>query len=806
MERDRNPSRSMLYQLSALLAAPTVRWTLLACSAAILAIVWPWTHAVQFDRRIESLLPASDPVVQAFSRMREQLGGSDSVVVVWQEPELLASDGHGVKRLATIVQQLNDLDEVAGTLSLVELDQALKMMGAGQTFPILMPEQPISVIFRELFAGYTHSLDGQWAGIVVLFHREADHATTIDKIRDRVQHEMSDQEVAYIVGEPAIIVEGFSLLESDGERLSHTILFLLSVVLLVILRRTSWIIAIVLVVLWSRWLTRAILATSGIRLTMISGMLDAVLTVIAVATVIHLALRYTSEASRTGPRVAAEKTWRGLLPPIVWSLLTTAVGFGSLAFSTIIPVRQFGWMMALGTAVVFVGVLLICPAFLGPPWASITHSTTSENRRLQRGLLQTLGWVKSHALTTISTAVFATLLSFVGLSRLQVETNFLHNFRNDSQIVRSYEVVEKHFGGAGVWDIILPAPERLNNAYIRLVFELEQELRSIEADSGMKLTKVLSLADADLAAKSQSRLLAIAGPTVRLKGMQLAIPSFYEALVSSQSPPGQSLFRILLRSNEQATASEKLQLISQVEACVARHLGSDEWKKVVDGVPEPSPATTGAGGAELSSPSPLPQASSTEPGIANVTGYYVLLTRLVAGLLSDQWSSFFIASVGIVLCVRMATGHWDLALAATVPSVLPILLVLGSLGYLGVRINLGAAMIAAVSVGLSIDGSIHYLHTYQIARNNGHRPRQALQRAQRSTGLAVSVATIALAIGLLTLVTSPLKPTAAFGLLSGVTLLAGLAGNLILLPALIGWPSNSGAAVSSLLPQNQIES
>jgi predicted RND superfamily exporter protein len=94
-------------------------------------------------------------------------------------------------------------------------------------------------------------------------------------------------------------------------------------------------------------------------------------------------------------------------------------------------------------------------------------------------------------------------------------------------------------------------------------------------------------------------------------------------------------------------------------------------------------------------------------------------------------------------------------------------------------------MIAAVSVGLSIDGSIHYLHTYQVSQAKGHTARGSLQRAQRSTGLAISIATVALALGLLTLATSPLKPTATFGLLSGITLLAGLAGNLVLLPALI---------------------
>ncbi len=168
-----------------------------------------------------------------------------------------------------------------------------------------------------------------------------------------------------------------------------------------------------------------------------------------------------------------------------------------------------------------------------------------------------------------------------------------------------------------------------------------------------------------------------------------------------------------------------------------------------------------------------------------LTGYYVILTRLVSHLLADQWSSFVLASIGILLCVRLAVGSWKLAMLATVPSVLPIMMVLGGVGLVGMPINLGAAMIAAVSVGLTIDGSIHYLYAYQKSRREGRRLHRSLQSAQRATGLPVTLATVSLAAGLLTLVSSPLLPTAAFGLLAGITMLAGLVGNLVMLPGLI---------------------
>ena len=127
-----------------------------------------------------------------------------------------------------------------------------------------------------------------------------------------------------------------------------------------------------------------------------------------------------------------------------------------------------------------------------------------------------------------------------------------------------------------------------------------------------------------------------------------------------------------------------------------------------------------------------------------------------------------------------------LAVVALVPNALPILIVTGLMGWLGLKINMGAAMIAAVSLGLSIDSSIHYLSTFRRARDEGRSLDDALAAAHQTVGRAMVFSTLALIVGFSVLCTSQFVPTIYFGVLVSLSMLGGLAGNLIVLPALLG--------------------
>jgi len=168
-----------------------------------------------------------------------------------------------------------------------------------------------------------------------------------------------------------------------------------------------------------------------------------------------------------------------------------------------------------------------------------------------------------------------------------------------------------------------------------------------------------------------------------------------------------------------------------------------------------------------------------------VAGFFALLTYLIDSILRDQWLTFAVATIGIGLMMAVALRSPTLALVAMAPNVLPIFIITGLMGWLGIKINMGAAMIAAVSIGLSIDSSIHYLDSFRRARREGSNLEQALDEVHQSVGRAVVFATLALIAGFLVLVTSEFVPTIYFGVLVSLTMLGGLAGNLVVLPALL---------------------
>jgi len=245
-------------------------------------------------------------------------------------------------------------------------------------------------------------------------------------------------------------------------------------------------------------------------------------------------------------------------------------------------------------------------------------------------------------------------------------------------------------------------------------------------------------------------------------GMKQSMGSFFGTLLS-EPVGGRRAMRVMLRSPERSESEQKMELIARVRGVVDKHR---------EGLGSKSPDDTA------------------------VTGYYVLLTKLVEHVVADQWKSFLMAAFGIGLAMTIALRSLKFAIVAMVPAVLPSLVVLGVLGSLGVRMNLGAAMIAAVSMGLGVDSSLHYLFRYRQERFRGSSVMEALGVSQSETGMAVLMATLALVIGFGSMAASDFLPTVAFGTLAAWTMLGGLIGNLCLLPALVTWLESRGSCSS----------
>lgn len=431
-------------------------------------------------------------------------------------------------------------------------------------------------------------------------------------------------------------------------------------------------------------------------------------------------------------------------------------------------------MMAVACMVVMLGIFAIVPtlALLGPDFSSnrIQRSGFRLGRLpgevwLQTQLRNLLGSVLARRTFVLVGVLVLAAIAIAGSTRLRVETDFLKNFQTRSPIALAYRAVESELGGAGMWDVTVPAPNVITPEYFQLVESLTRDLLAIEipGEEPLKLTSALSLADTDRIANG-SALLRVMPIEARLLGMKQSMGNFFETLLVQKGE--ERFLRIMLRARERAESRQKTALISKVQHTVEHHLRQEAWKKW--------------GGRSSQN-----KESDSTSSIHGAAGYYILLTRLVEHVVADQWLAFAVATLGIALAMACALRDMRLAIIGLIPAVLPNLVVLGVLGWSGTAVNLGAAMIAAVSMGLGVDSSLHYLIRYQRERKEGRAQREALQVSQGETGLAVFMATIALVVGFASMGFSEFLPTVAFGTLAAWTMLGGLIGNLCILPALV---------------------
>lgn len=770
------------------------RGLLFVMAMGLFLAAWPLSQRLELDRSLERMFPADHPDRAAFETLESRFGVSQFLVFAYRDPELWNASGRGIERAKSMRSQLESIDGVRYALDISRIDDMLTTLrgpsllgtlaGKSPQHPLLDTSDRIAQQYRELFIGQTHARDSDLVAIGILLDAERSPASLQAALVDLRRFAETTPD-GMLVGHLAMVDEGFRDIEQDGNRLAIYSAVSLTIFMLIGFRSLRWALIMIAVVQWSLVVTRGLLVLFDWELSMVSSMLSSIVMVVAVATTMHWMLGYHQEYELDGatsdPRLRAhgalQRSLSHLQWPICWACITDAIGFGSLMLSRVGPVQDYGSMMAVACCVVLLGIFAIVPtlALLGPdlsnaPWARswFRLGQLPGEDWIQRQLQRLLEVVLARRSLVLGGVILATAVAIAGSLRLRVETDFLKNFHSKSPIAQAYRIVETELGGAGIWDVTVPAPRAITAEYFEQVGDLTRDLLNIEIPGPhpLRLTSALSLADTDRIAGA-SPLLRVIPTEARLLGMRQSMGTFFQTLLAEN---GESRYlRIMLRARERSESQQKTALIERVQQVVAEHLQRQAWRPIV---------------AETRNDSHFKHQTSPSLGAA---GYYVLLTRLVENVVADQWLAFAAATAGIGLAMAVALRHIGLALIGLIPAVLPNLVVLGCLGWSGTPVNLGAAMIAAVSMGLGVDSSLHYLIRYRRERSKGKNPREALQVSQGETGLAVLMATLALVIGFASMAFSEFLPTVAFGTLAAWTMLGGLVGNLCILPALVSW-------------------
>ncbi len=825
------------------------RWPLLTVAALLTALAWGPASRLDFDRSVENMFAPDDPLLPPYRLLKRTFRGNEIVMAAYVDPQLMTPSGY--RRLAQLTWRLAAVDGVAA------IDGQPAVMSLTTTplgEAILDPTTPGRDALLHQFEGYLVDAAHQVPAVVVLLdpaRTSAQREAAVHALRQAVQEH---DESGVLVGEPVMVAEGFRLIDEDGRRLGAVATVLLMLTIALCFRSLRWVLIPVAVVYVTLLWTQGLLVASQIRLSMVSSMLWAIITVVGIAMVIHVIVRFRDlRDAGTERRVALRTTMAVLMVPIFWACLTDAAGFSSLLAASVGPVKDFGLMMTVGALLAMVALAAILPAMALTGRIDGDPHRPWGDRWLQGGLRRMLEGILRHPWRVVAAMTIVGCGAVAGIPWLQVESDFTKNFRSGSEIVRSYTFVESRLGGAGVWDVIVPAPATIDEAYLDKLRQLTHRLRTelgdpalattlakpgsartpgeypaagepiardtaaretaADASARVGLTKVLSLADIidtarqmpvqfDAMALLQARLTPgdvayVAGawwaggregllrrlPPQRLLNVLAALmptavgsavgedPAWTARGILGGSPtavagPPRYYSRIMLRAYERQPAETKSRLIAAVQSICNEAFAGDM----------PAASTSASSGENT---------DSQPAGAPVVTGFFVLLANLIESMLRDQWVTFGIATVAIGAMMLVAFRSLTLTLVALVPNILPILVISGVMGWLQVSINMGAAMIAAVSLGLAIDSSIHYITAFQRLRRDGLNTDDALQHVQQSVGMAVVFSTLSLIVGFSALCTSDFVPTMYFGVLVGLAMLGGLIGNLVLLPALL---------------------
>ncbi|HBP20026.1 MAG TPA: hypothetical protein DEA08_19840, partial [Planctomycetes bacterium] len=602
--------------------------------------------------------------------------------------------------------------------------------------------------------------DRQMAGLLVLPRPGLDpgaRAALVARIEAALAKRQAELGGLWLAGPEAITHDLDVASQQSFGLLFPLVAVLMVCVLIAALRAPRAALAILVTAGATALWTVGLLGAAGRTLNLIVVVLPAVLVVITTAYALHFVSRAQALVGQAlvteqlEPRELWARAARETLPPCALTALTTAAGFGSLAFSEIPPVRDLGIFAAAGALIACGLVFSLLPALLlTSPLPAPRASGWSQARaeRLTRAL-------RRGALPILLVALILAGVGVEGARRLRFESHVLQFFPAEHRLPRAYAEVEERLLGLTPLELWLEGPKDELLRAQRL-----GDLRAFVADARRDplVGQVISPLSLD---PRWDQLSPAALAALLRAGLQDDVRGVAESHLRLL-PDGTLALRITLAC--QTTSSEAFgRLVNRLRG-------------------------------------EIPASLREEPASLRLSGAVPLLVRTQALLVDTQLRSFGLALLVVTAVLLLAYRSLGLVLVSLLPNVLPILITLGAMGWFGVPLNTATVTVAGIALGLVVDDTIHLLHHHHLARRDGVSSGPAVRDTLWLVGRPVTVTTAAVALGFGAFAVSDFAPTRYFGSLIALTCLSAWVCDLVALPALLlvgrepGWgaPADSG--------------
>ena len=810
---------------SVILGRPVL--TLLLLGLVIIAVV-SFAPRFKLDASADALVLENDDDLRYYRRISAQYGSDDFLVITYTSKQALFTPD-ALAQLKTLQDDIEAVDGVTRTvgilnvpllnsprISLTELSETQRTLATpGVDLQLARQEFLESPLYKDLLL----SRDGRTTALLAYLKPNPRYRELLaerEQLRDikyrnglsaqqqrqlqQVSKAFSDYQAQYVErsrariaeirmvmdrhrtqadmflgGAPMIVADMIRFIRNDLTSFGIVVALFLLLTLAVIFRQPRWIVMPMLCAGLAALSMIGLLGLIERPVTVISANFIALLLVITMSMTIHLVVRYR-ETQALHPALHKQdlirRTVHFMFTPCLYTALTTIVAFFSLLLSGIRPVIDFGQIMSVGIFFAFCLVFVLFPTFLMilPKDASKIESDFTSSVTL--GLARI---TRRHYRTIVVLALLATAAAAAGVAQLKVENRFIDYFKEDTEIYQGMLAIDRKLGGTTPLDLILKAtaaaeseypvgddvaddllgdyfedeaPEQSRDEYWLTPHKLE-EVKRIHRyfEARPEIGKVLSLATLIRVAENlnNGRVLG----DLETGFLRKLLPQDVKRLLLDPylSQDGKQL-RFNMRVIDSDKQLSRKQLLHSIQSDLKQEMGYDDDR-------------------------------------FRLTSMLVLYNNMLQSLYESQILTIGTVFLAIMLMFVVLFRSFALAAIGIAPNLLAASLVLGFMGWRGIPLDMMTITIAAISVGIAVDNTIHYLIRFRREFVRDGNYLQTMQRCHGSIGKAMYYTSMTIIAGFSILALSNFVPTVYFGLLTGLAMIAALIASLTLLPALL---------------------
>ena len=730
---------------------------ILSILAAITLVLGTFLPKVKMDFSIEQLFSQNDPVINRFLSFREEFDGVDNRIFLLYESD----DPFSYKNLELNKKMVYAFENIEGVSKVTSLTNIELFTEGGEyllspvyeNIPKSIDSLNIAkerILSSDLLKNYLISEDGKVAAILI----EVSDSFNEHESRESIVKQIDELQLGtdwtwHQTGLPIIRTRYVQYMIADNITFLIPVLSMLILLLSLLFRSLVGLVLPLIVVLLTIIWTLGFMTAAGITINIISYIIPTLLMVVGISDSVHFLVKYYKTLHLLGDkREALTQSLQKIGTAIFLTSITTAIGFGALSMVNIEIVKEFGIFTAMGVFFAFIITVLFIPSTLmllgKTPKTKLEAYSRGYRVKIVKKLITI---VRGHPKKIIFTGITITIIGFFGALQINPHSKLLDDLRPGNTLLEDMRLAEDRMGSVLPVEIIITVDENENFQDIQdvAVISFTDELASYISKIP-EIGKVVSVSDY-LKAINQA--------------MNDGDKSFYQVplsreIISQYMLLYDSEFNSLINSD-----LTKLRIASQIKDIDSRR------------------------SAEIEKELNTYIASVIPEGItAEVTGTAFLALRTNNYLVKNLLGSFLVALIIITFLMIVLFRSVKMAFISILPNIIPMMVMAAVLGFLQIPLRPATAMTFAVAFGIAVDDTLHYLIRYRMELSKQHY-RQANDSTMLGTGIAMMSTTAILSAGFLVLILSQFTPTVEFGMLSVITIVTALIGDLTFLPALL---------------------